>query len=687
MAASAFQVWRWTAVGFTVCTSSTTRPEGSGYLTMVETVQLGHSAMDRHAWAEAIDAFVAADRDGDLAPGDLELLGTAAWWAGEPDDAAEALERAFAGYVDEGQSGPAARVAMALGYQSFRRLAVPIAAGWLARAEHLLESEPDAPAHARLAVFHSLMALMGNRVTEGIELADRAMELAQKHHDPDSNFMAMSFKGMGLVFSGDWQAGLALIDEAATAASSGRLDLRVASDIYCNTIAACRNIGDFKRAGQWADEGERWMRRQSVGGYPGICRVHQAELKMLRGLWSEAEQEARQACQELERFGLLDAVGYAHNAVGEVRLRIGDLDGAAEAFDRAYEYGHDAQPGMALLQLARGETDEAARSIGRALAATTGMDGAADRATRGRLLPAQIDIALAAGDLETAGPAVAELESIATDFQRPVFEAGALTARGELLLGEDRASEASPLLSRSWRLWQESNLPYESARARLHYAEALAAEGDKAAARRDLKAARAVFERLGAKLDLARIDALLGEEPASSTRATQRTTKTFMFTDIVTSTDLVGLIGDDAWGELLKWHDRELRSAFANHRGEEVNSTGDGFFVAFERAVDGLECGVDIQRRLARHRREQGFAPTVRIGLHTTEASRHGRDYQGRGVHIAARIGAAATTEEILVSSAALGAMDSVRFGLSEPRQLTLKGVDEPVEVRSVNWR
>jgi len=654
---------------------------------MVETAELGRDAMDRHAWAEAMEAFQAADRDGGLAPADLELLGTAAWWAGQPDAATEALERAFAGHTDAGRSGEAATVAMLLAYQHFRRLAGAIGAGWLARAERMLESEPESSSHARLAVFHAFGALMANRITNGIELADRAMELARKHHDPDANFMAMSLKGMALVFSGDSQAGLALIDEAATAASSGQLDLRVASDIYCNTIAACRNVGDLKRAGQWAEEGERWMRRQSVGGYPGICRVHRAELKMLRGLWSEAEQEARQACEELERFHLLDAVGYAHYAVGEVRLRMGDLDGAAEAFERAYENGHDAEPGLALLQLARGDIDEAARSIGRALAATAGTDGVADRATRARLLPAQIDIALAAHDLETAGAAVVELESIATDFQRPVFEAGALTGRGELLLGEDRPSEASPILGRSWRLWQETDLPYESARARLRYAEAVAAEGDQGAARRDLRAVRTVFERLGASLDLQRVDALLGEGAPSSARAPLRTTKTFMFTDIVTSTDLVGLIGDDAWGELLRWHDRELRAAFAQHRGEEVKTTGDGFFVAFERATDGLECGVDIQRRLARHRREHGFAPQVRIGLHTTEATRQGGDYQGRGVHVAARIGAAAVGEEILVSGAALGEISSNRFGLSNPRQLTLKGVEEPVEVHSVDWR
>jgi class 3 adenylate cyclase len=654
---------------------------------MVEAVELGRDAMGRHAWTEAMDAFAAADQDGGLSPADLESLGAATWWAGQPDQSNEALERAFTTYADAGQSDDAARVALTLGYQAFRRLTIPIAAGWLARVERLLESEPDSPMRARLAVFHALGALMANRFTEGIELADRAMELARTHDDPDSNFMAMSFKGMALVFVGEWQAGLALIDEAATAVSSGQLDLRVASDLYCNTIAACRNVGDLKRAGQWADEGERWMRRQSVGGYPGICRVHRAELKMLRGQWPEAEQEARQACEELERFGIMDGVGYANYAVGEIRLRIGDLDGAAEAFDRAYEYGHDAQPGMALLQLARGEVDEAARSIGRSLAAAADGDGPGDRTTRARLLPAQIDIALAAHDLETAGAAVVELEGIATDFQRPLFEAGALTARGELLLGEDRPSEASPILGRSWRLWQDTDLPYESAQARLHYAEALAAEGDAAAARRDLKAARTVFERLGARLDLARVDALLGEEAGSPAAATQRLTRTFMFTDIVTSTDLVGLIGDDAWGQLLQWHDRELRSAFANHRGEEVNHTGDGFFVAFERAIDALECAVDIQRRLARHRHEHGFAPTVRIGLHAAEASRQGGDYRGRGVHVAARIGAAAGSEEILVSSAALDGVSASRFGLSDPRRLTLKGVDEPLEVRSVTWR
>jgi class 3 adenylate cyclase len=613
-------------------------------------------------------------------------MGEAAWWAGKPDEATDPLERAFAAYVEAGRPTEAAGVAFHLAYVAFRRLVPSVGGGWVGRAAGLLENAPESSMHAWLHLFNAISAVMDQRMMDGLALADRAIAVARKHGNADVQFMATSFKGYGALQQGNMQEGLALLDEAAAAATSGQLDLRIASDIMCNTIAACRNIGDLKRAGQWADEGERWMRRQAVGGYPGICRVYRAELKMLRGHWPEAELEARQACDELQRFGLNDGLGFAHHEIGEIRLRMGDLQGAAEAFERAYELGDDGQPGLALLHLARGELEDAWRSIERALAPTQLGDDLVDQATRGRLLPAAIDIALARGEMETARKAVEDLESIAAGYKRPLFEAGALTAKGELLLGEDRPSEASPILGRSWRLWMENDLPYESARARLRYAEAIAAEGDNSTAKRDLKAARAAFERLGATLDLQRVDVLLGEEQAPAASA-ERVTRTFMFTDIVTSTDLVGFMGDEAWADLLSWHNRELRSAFASHRGEEVKSTGDGFFVTFDRAADAIECAVDILRRLVRHRREHGFAPSVRIGLHSAEATRDGRDYRGRGVHVAARIGGAAAGQEILASTDVLEQAGQTRFKLSEPRALTLKGVREPVEVRAIDWR
>src|SRR6187397_223315 len=649
-------------------------------------LELGRDASERHAWEEALEALAAADRERGLSPDDLERMGEAAWWPGKPDDASGTLERAFTAYVEAGRPIEAAGVAFHLSYLAFRRQAPSVGAGWLGRAAGLLEGVPESGMHAWLPLFAGMGAMMDHRMGDGLAFADRAIAVAREHGNADVQFMATSFKGYGEMHQGDMQLGLALLDEAAAAATSGQLDPRVASDILCNTIAACRNIGDLRRAGQWADEGERWMRRQALGGYPGICRVHRADLKMLRGQWPEAELEARQACEELQRFGLNDSLGFAHHWIGEIRLRMGDLQGAADAFERAYELGDDGQPGFALLHLARGEIEDAWRSIERALAATESIEGPADQATRGRLLPAKIDIALARGDLDAARDAVEELEAIAAEYKRPLFEGGALMAKGELLLREERPSDASPILGRSWRLWMENDLPYESARARLRYAEAIAAEGDQATARRDLRAARAVFERLGATLDLQRVNALLGEEQAP-TAAAQRVTKAFMFTDIVTSTDLIGLVGDEAWAELLSWHNRELRSCFARHRGEELESTGAGFFVTFDKAGEAIECAVDIQQRMARHRREHGFAPSVRIGLHSAEATRDGRDYGGRGVHIAARVGGAASGQEILVTTEVLVQAGHTRFKASEPRALTLNGIREAVDVRSIHWR
>src|SRR5439155_21091615 len=261
----------------------------------------------------------------------------------------DALERAFAGYEEAGRAEDAARIAITLAYNAYRRLAVPVGQGWQARGERLLAALPDSPLHAQKAVYDAIGLLMQGHLDAGIESLDRAMEQARRTDNWDALYNAMSLKGMADVMAGRWQVGLAELDEAATAASSGRLDLRAASDIFCTTIGACRSVGDLQRAGQWADEGERWMRRNGANGYPGICQVHRAELKMLRGHWAEAEAEVRQACDVLQRFRLMDGLGFAYNALGEIRLRMGDLAAAAEAFDRAYEYGHDGQPGLSLL--------------------------------------------------------------------------------------------------------------------------------------------------------------------------------------------------------------------------------------------------------------------------------------------------------------------------------------------------
>jgi class 3 adenylate cyclase len=165
--------------------------------------------------------------------------------------------------------------------------------------------------------------------------------------------------------------------------------------------------------------------------------------------------------------------------------------------------------------------------------------------------------------------------------------------------------------------------------------------------------------------------------------APRRVEKTFMFTDIEGSTTLVEALGDEAWQGVLRWHDEMLRSLFADHRGEEVVATGDGFFVGFDSPDEAIACAVAIQRRFAEKRRTQGFAPKVRIGVHASGATQVGRNFSGKGVHEAARIAALANGNEVVASRTTAA---DARFPLSEPRTVTLRGTTDPMEIVTIDW-
>ena len=170
----------------------------------------------------------------------------------------------------------------------------------------------------------------------------------------------------------------------------------------------------------------------------------------------------------------------------------------------------------------------------------------------------------------------------------------------------------------------------------------------------------------------------------SGPQGSRRVVKTFMFTDIVGSTSLAEVLGDEAWETLLRWHDETLRGLFASHKGHEVMATGDGFFVDFDSPDDALPCAIAVQRTLSAHRQEHGFAPRVRIGIHLADATQVGDNYRGKGVHEAARIAGAADGSEILVSRETV---ESTTYRTSKSRTIELKGLSQPVEVVSVDWQ
>jgi class 3 adenylate cyclase/pimeloyl-ACP methyl ester carboxylesterase len=129
-------------------------------------------------------------------------------------------------------------------------------------------------------------------------------------------------------------------------------------------------------------------------------------------------------------------------------------------------------------------------------------------------------------------------------------------------------------------------------------------------------------------------------------------TVTFLFTDIEGSTALLQHLGDRRYGEVLEEHRRLLRDAFVEGRGQEVDTQGDAFLVAFSRARDALAAAVAAQRALTKHPWPDGAPLRVRMGLHTGEPVSGSGDYVGLDVHRAARICAAGHGGQILVSDA-----------------------------------
>jgi class 3 adenylate cyclase len=173
-----------------------------------------------------------------------------------------------------------------------------------------------------------------------------------------------------------------------------------------------------------------------------------------------------------------------------------------------------------------------------------------------------------------------------------------------------------------------------------------------------------------------------GPDAAPRTQA-DPATRAFMFTDICNSTPLVTTIGDQAWRHLLEWHDRLIEELIHEHRGDLMDRAGDGVFAAFDRPEDAVRCAVSLQRRLAAHRVEHGFAPVLRIGVHADRAVPTRGKYAGRGVHLAARVAAIAGPGEILLTASTATAADA---SLQERRHVLLKGLRDPVEVGVLRW-
>jgi DNA-binding CsgD family transcriptional regulator/tetratricopeptide (TPR) repeat protein len=461
----------------------------------------GLEAFDRRKWADAYEHLAAADREEGLEPGALEPLSVAAYLLGRPDESVDVLGRAHQEYLDRGDPVGAARCAFWLGFQLLTRGEHARGGGWVARAERLLDDcGRDCEERGFVLLPQGLRLLAQGDLVAAQETFAEAGRCGERFGSGDLMALSRLGRGQALVRSGVIEDGLALLDEAMAAVDAGGLGPVAVGIVYCAVIETCHDICDLGRAKEWTAALTDWCASQpELVPFRGECLVRRSEILRLQGNWPEALEEARRASQLLSGPPPAPAAGAAFYEQAELHRLRGDFQEAEEAYREASRRGRTPQPGLACLRLAQGRIEDAAAAIRR------GLEEADTPAKQWKVLPAYVEITLAAGDLDAARDASERLAGIAQDLGAPLLRAQAASARGAVHLEEGDARAAVSELRAARTTWGELDAPYEAARTQVLLARAGRALGDEDTAEMELDGAVRILERLGAEADLAGI--------------------------------------------------------------------------------------------------------------------------------------------------------------------------------------
>ena len=453
-------------------------------------------ALARCDWQACLDAVYATDTEGDDAveADCLDLRAEAAWWLGRLDECIEARERAYNLFDEIGDKRRAGQCAVWLYEHHAFRASPSIAVAWLRRARRALDGDEACVAYGALLLREAEVAHGRGELAAAAALAERGAEIARGLRSADLEAEALQALGRIRIDAGEAAEGLALLDEAMLFAIEGRLSPYSTGKVYCSLISACEELSDHARAAEWTAATARWAERHPLAVFPGLCRVHHATALHWQGHLVEAEREAARACEELAGMNIPNAAA-AWAEIGDIRRRLGDLDGAAAAFINADTLCAQPRAGLALLRLAEGKIDVASSIISDAIEATGW-----NRLARAKLLPARAQIAIASGDLAAAEAAADELEVIAEEFASAGVHAAATTTRGRVQLAQGDPAACVTLRDAVSR-WTALGVPYEIATARTLLGQACRDAEDTVGAAAAFDAARQLFADLGVRME------------------------------------------------------------------------------------------------------------------------------------------------------------------------------------------
>jgi len=469
----------------------------------VDELLKAREAYERRDWAVALERLRGM---GGLSPDDTFALATSAYLLGNVDEAVRALQAGYQDRIRSGDSIGAARFASWLGLLLNVRGEFAVGGGWVARAQRLLETEPEDVVERGYLLGHEMFQyLRSGDFAKAAETAARVVETGRRFSEHDLVAQGLMMQGRILIYSGRVPEGLALLDEAMVGLTAGEVSPIIAGMAYCSLIEACQELSDFSRAASWTTALTRWCEAQpGLVPYTGQCALHQGQIMRLRGAYDEALAEFALAQRRYEKEGTPAPAGMALAEQGDVLRIRGKLDEAEAAYGEAAEFGYEPQPGLVLSWLARGRTTSAILAIHRLLAEAWGP------VQRSRLLPAAVEILVAAQLLDEARGHADELSEIASAFGNSALRAMAAYAAAAVELASGEVAEALGHGREAARLWSDIGSPYEASRARVLVARALRELGDEDSATAELAVARHGFADVGAAPGVQQVDKLLG---------------------------------------------------------------------------------------------------------------------------------------------------------------------------------
>jgi len=469
-------------------------------------LERGRELLRQKVWAAAFTELSTADKQAPLGAQDLLSLALVAHLLGHEAENASLLARAHQAFQSGGDVRSAVRCAFWLGFSAMLNGDVAQASGWLARARRLLDDCAEQLPEGCVEEGYLLLPVGYRSVHAGeAEIAytafSEAAAIGERYGDKDLIALARQGQGRALIRKGDIGQGVSLLDEVMVAVTADEVSPNVAGGVYCSVIEACGEIFDIRRAQEWTAALDEWCNSHpDIVPYRGHCQIRRAEILQLRGRWAEALEAVRQACEETSKVKLSSTARSAFYRLAEIHRVRGDFEDAEAAYRQARQLGKTQQPGFALLLLARQQNDTALAIVRNLLQTVT------DPSARAIVLDIGVEVHLASGDIAGARTSADELADIARSIDAPLLHAISSRATGAVLIAEHQPSAAREVLLRSLTYWREIDAPYEAARVRMLLGDTCRAEGDQTTAELEFDAARALFQQLDAKADLARLD-------------------------------------------------------------------------------------------------------------------------------------------------------------------------------------